>query len=122
MRKRGDMSKIFRIFAIITFIALLSLIIMGCGSEHLQASPDKVSLGVNTTQQLNITLVPMAAKATNVTDRCTYTTSDESIATVSNGGLITGLKQGSVTINVSYSYRSSSVNVIRKTTIPVQVK
>lgn len=116
------MSKTFRKFAVITFIALLSIISIGCNYEKIQATPDKVSLGVNTTLQLNISLLPVSAKATNVTNSCTYTTSDESIATVSNGGLITALKQGSVTINVSYEGKTGSVTTHRKTTIPVQVK
>ena len=40
--------------------------------------------------------------ATEISSKCTWTSSDESIATVSNIGLVTGVKVGTVTITAQY--------------------
>jgi uncharacterized protein YjdB len=91
--------------------------------EHLEASPNKVSLAVNTTQQLAIALVA-SMNETDVTARCTYQSNDESIATVSTDGLVTGVKPGSTKITATYAKPASSggANIVRTVDVPVEVK
>jgi hypothetical protein len=117
------MSKICQRFSIVAVISLLGLAAIGCmGSaaiEHLEASPNKVSLAVNTTQQLAIALVA-SMNETDVTARCTY----QSNATVSTDGLVTGVKPGSTKITVSYTKGVSrgGANIVRTVDVPVEVK
>ena len=118
------MSKIFTIAAV---ISLLGLAAIGCHGfaavEHLEASPNTVSLQANTTQQLVINLVA-SLNETDITARCTFQSSDESIATVSSGGLVTGVKPGSTKITATYVKPASrgGSNITRTVDVPVEVK
>ncbi len=117
------MSKVFKGFAIVAVISLLGLAAIGCGIEtKFEASPEKVTLAVGATQQLTITRIAMGEiKKIDVTAKCTYTSSDESVATVS-GGLITGVKPGSATITVSRKTEMKGTTLTDTTTVPVEVK
>ncbi len=119
------MRKIFGRFAIVAVISLLGLSAIECAqAEHIEASPREISLAVKATQQLTISLVPVSGKATNVTSQSTYTSSDESVATVGKDGIVTGVKPGSTSIAVSYTQTlgGRAGTVTRTATVPVQVK
>lgn len=65
-----------------------------------------IPLGIGDSNQLNASLVPTNAQVT-----LTWSTSNNSIATVSNTGLITGISSGKATITCSYNNVSDSIVV-----------
>lgn len=73
----------------------------------LSVSPTTVSFTtLNATQQLTVTKTP-----TNTTDTVSYTSSNESVATVSSSGLITCVGVGSATITVMCGEQSATCAV-----------
>ena len=73
----------------------------------LRVSPDTVAKAVGETQQLTVTKVPdNAADAA-----CTWTSSNESVATVSNAGLVTIAAIGTATVTVASGDISAKVTV-----------
>jgi len=69
----------------------------------IAASPSEVSLGVGGTESLSITATYSDASTADVTVEASYESSDTSAATVSTGGLITAVAEGSATVTVSYT-------------------
>ena len=115
------MSKILKIIAITSLASLLVVVSVGCAASSLKsitASPDKVSLSANATQQLTITATYTKGGGNNVTTTSTFKSSDEKIATVTGGGLVKGIAAGSATITVSHA----EGKVTKTVTIPVTVK
>jgi large repetitive protein len=113
------MNNKFEPILIIGIILLLGFTTIGCTvNTHLDASPNKVTLNVNATQQLTVIRVPgagMSEKQVDVTTQCTYESSDPAIAKVSKDGIITGISAGSATITASAADAASA-------DIPVTVK
>ena len=108
------MNKIVKVLVIV--ITLQYFTFVGCGLtysakpanemsylELIAASPDKIELYQPGTQQLDITVIYADGKTNNVTEKCTYESSDEGTITVSAGGGITGLLPGSAIITVTYT-------------------
>jgi len=85
--------------------------------ESIAASPESVSLDVDETQQLTVTATYSDASTADVTAEASYESSDTSVATVSTGGLITGVAEGSATVTVSYT----EDEITKTTTVPVTV-
>ncbi len=115
------MNKILKILAIMSLASLLVVASVGCAAPSLKslaASPDKVNLVVNGTQQLTITATYTEGSPKNVTSISTFKSSNEKVATVTKGGLIKGIAAGSATITVSYT--EGGVN--KTVTVPVIVK
>ena len=73
----------------------------------IAATPSAVQVGVALTSQLAITATFDGGPSAVVTSAATYSSSDATVATVSSGGLITGVKSGSA--NVTASYTAASV-------------
>ncbi len=99
------MSKIFKVIGIIAVTSLLFTAVAGCATPVLRsitASPVSVSLAAKGTQQLKITAT-IDTKTEDVTTTCTYKSSDAKVATISAGGLVTGVAAGSAKITVSYT-------------------
>jgi len=71
--------------------------------ESIDAAPDPVSLDVGGTQALTVTATYSDASTADVTADSTYVSDDETVATVSAAGVITGVAGGSATITVSYT-------------------
>lgn len=71
--------------------------------ESIAASPSSVSLNVDGTQQLTVTATYSDASEADVTADATYVSDNETVATVSTGGLITGVAEGSAAVTVSYT-------------------
>ena len=71
---------------------------------YLSSSSLSVATGKNNkfTALLGIYTNGKQTGATEISSKCTWTSSDESIATVSNIGLVTGVKVGTVTITAQY--------------------
>ena len=61
--------------------------------------------------------------ATEISSKCTWTSSDESIATVSNIGLVTGVKVGTVTITAQYEGEAvtGTANITSSTTYELAI-
>lgn len=64
----------------------------------IEATPGSATLAPAATQQISVS----ADNGINVTPDCTYSSSQPSKATVSSGGLVTGVSSGSATITVSF--------------------
>jgi len=72
--------------------------------DSIAASPESVTLDdVDETQQLTVTATYSNTTTDDVTADSTYVSDDEAVATVSDGGLITGVAEGSATVTVSYT-------------------
>ena len=71
--------------------------------ESISAEASEVSLLVDETEQLAVTATYSDATTDDVTAESTYDSGDESVATVSTGGLITAVAEGDATITVSYT-------------------
>jgi hypothetical protein len=71
--------------------------------QSIAATPESVSLAAGGTQQLTVTATYSDASTTTVTTTAGYVSDDETVATVSTVGLITGVAAGSATITVSYT-------------------
>lgn len=70
----------------------------------LNVSPSTASITVSGTQQLTVN----DSDGTNRTSSATYSSSNESIATVSTGGLITGVAAGTATITANYGGKAGT--------------
>ena len=65
----------------------------------LTVSPKTTTIAVGATKQASVTVVP-----DNATDKTvTWSSADNTIATVDNNGLITGVKEGTVSLSVTSS-------------------
>jgi len=114
-------NKIVAALGIVLIVALLGATAVGCTTstvKSIAASPNKISLAVKGTQQLTITATDTKGKTENVTAKCTYKSNNEKLATVSKGGLVTGVAAGSANVTVSYT----KDKVTKTVTVPVTVK
>lgn len=80
-------------------------------AESISVFPSAVYLGVGQTQQLTVTAIMSDGSTRDVTASAGYVSSDASVATVSPGGLITGVAQGTAVVTVSYQGKTASVPV-----------
>lgn len=69
----------------------------GVAVDSVSVSPQTTPVAVGSTRQLTVTVLPTEAANKNVT----FTSSDDSIATVTSTGLITGVAEGSATITIT---------------------
>lgn len=81
-------------------------------------SPERTTIHVNETVQLTATVIP-----TNATNKkVTYTSSDAAIASVSDNGLVTAIKEGKATITVTTDDGNKTASSeITVTSVPVAV-
>jgi len=79
--------------------------------SSIAATPASVSLDVDGTQQLTVTATYSDTSTADVTAEASYESSVTSVATVSTGGLITGVAEGDTTITVSYETAIDTVSV-----------
>ena len=78
----------------------------------LVASPASLLLtAAGATQQLTAQASSASGASTNVTSRATYASNSTSVATVSQGGLVTAVGIGHATVIASYGGLSSSVSI-----------
>jgi len=69
----------------------------------IAASPSEASLNVDETEQLAVTASYSDLTDAVVTADATYASDDETVATVSEAGLVTAVAEGTATITVSYT-------------------
>jgi hypothetical protein len=74
----------------------------------LQISPTNPSVPLGNTQQFTVTAVYSDSSAQNVTTSVTWSSSNTGVASISAGGLASGLSQGSSTISAAYNGISAS--------------
>lgn len=79
-------------------------------STKLKVDDDSVFLRLNKTQQLVVTALDASGVSSIVTNDAVWTSSDENIATVTNG-LITGYKTGSTTVTAVYGGKNVTITV-----------
>lgn len=78
--------------------------------EKVQSlSIDDVAVKVDESQKLDKTVQPVASQ---INSKITYTSSDESIATVDNFGVVTGHKEGKAVITAAANGITDTANVI----------
>ena len=85
----------------------------------LAASPNPVDLTAGNTQPLTVTATIADESTADVTSSVYYRSSDKSVATVSDSGLVTGVAGGSATITVIYSHQGWSDRVTTTVTVNV---
>ena len=83
----------------------------------ISSDPTDVSLMPDESQQLTITAVYTDGSTKDVTEEASYESSNPSVATVSDLGLVTAVAEGSATITISYT----EAEITKKTTVPVTV-
>jgi hypothetical protein len=86
--------------------------------KSITSSPSGTEIRFNNTKQLDITAIYTDGTTRIVTDKSTFKSSDDKIATVTAGGLVTGLVPGSTSIIISYTENQ----VTQTVTVPVTVK
>lgn len=85
-------------------------------SISLSAESSSISIGATT--QLTVNYTPSDTNVKNVT----YTSSNESVATVSNAGLVTGITQGSATITATAQTANGTTSATTSITVtPIAV-
>ena len=123
--------KRLRSLSLIAMALPVLLIIAGCGQffpssttiTSLQISPLSTSVQPLNTQQFTATATYGNNTTGNATNSVTWTSSATNIATISSGGLATGVAQGSTTITCSSGSVSASttLTVSNKTVTSVAV-
>lgn len=78
--------------------------------QSISVTPNTVSLRVNGTQQLNVTVLDAMGNAI-ASPNVTYTSSSVSVATVSSTGLVTAVGNGQATITVKSGTKTATVAV-----------
>jgi hypothetical protein len=131
------LSKMLRGLAIAIAVVLLCITAAGCGgagseqplqpSEKPQGPPVLQSIAAypsslnnvdnRAVQQLTITATYSDGKTEEVTDQCTYETTDRKVATVDKDGFLMALTPGDATVTVIFT----EGGVTKTTTIPVSV-
>ena len=79
--------------------------------ESISAEPESVSLLVGGTEQLTITATYSDESTADVTAGASYVSDDETVATVSEAGLITGVAESDATVTVTYLTETDEVSV-----------
>lgn len=100
-------------------LCLLTYILPACSSDEnepvdepvttvtsVSVSPESISLECGKTKQLTATISPE-----NATGDITWTSSDETIATVSSDGTVTGISKGTATVTATVSGKSGTCKV-----------
>lgn len=119
-----------KIGAFVTFMSAVCLVLAGCGggSSHsnstgngtttptlssiaVTSSNSATSLAAGTTLQLAAQGTYSDGTTANLTSKVTWTTSDATLASASSGGLLTGLKVGSITVTASQGTVSGTMKI-----------
>ncbi|MBC7093899.1 Ig-like domain-containing protein, partial [Candidatus Bipolaricaulota bacterium] len=87
--------------------------------ESITVSPNFLNLLVGQTQQLTVTAQMSDGSSQDVTTQASYTSSNSSIASVSQSGQVTANSAGAATISVSYQGKTASVSVL--VSVPVVI-
>lgn len=113
----------WKILAIVTLVSLLVMAPAGCKKppapwesmavSSIASDPVRVNIPVNETSQLTINAIFSKISYGNittgsgglrvVTNNLTFQSSNETIATVNNSGLVRGIAAGTTTIKVTYT-------------------
>ncbi len=78
----------------------------------ISATPNPVSLAMGNSWQLTVTAYYSDGATQDVTTLAAYESNNISIATVSAGGEVTGVSQGSTVVVVSYQGQTDSVSIV----------
>ena len=79
--------------------------------QSVTVTPSNVSVTAGLTQQLTVTATYSDGTTKDVTAQATYQSAQANIATVSAGGLVTGVAVGNATVRVTFGNQSASVPV-----------
>ena len=95
---------------VIAVIIVLIIVFQGPAVEQISLSKSSVEVKVDETATISYTITPQEAADTNVD----WTSSDNSVATVSSSGVITGVSEGTCTITATAGGKSGTVSVTVK--------
>lgn len=79
--------------------------------DRITVEPNSMSLLEGETQQLTVTAHYSDGSAVDVTTLASYQTDNSQVATVSDDGLVTGVKAGNATVTVTYEGKIATVPV-----------
>jgi lactocepin len=71
--------------------------------QSIEVSPTGTEIRVKSTGQIEVTASYTNGTKQSITAKCTYTSSDEKVATVNTAGLITAVANGDCKITASYT-------------------
>ncbi len=80
-------------------------------ATNISAEPNPATVNEGKTQQLTVTAELSDGTTSDVSGMASYSSQSTSTATVDNTGKVTGVMQGTTIINISYSGKSTQVNV-----------
>lgn len=85
----------------------------GCDNtvESIQLDPQTVTLPPTATQQLTVIGIEADGGVQDVTADSTYTSSDETVATVDENGIVTAVSPGTATITATYEGMTTTMTI-----------
>ena len=89
--------------------------------NSLSVSPSPVNIRKGETQQLKVTASYATGNSEEVTSKAIYSSSNTSVATVNNSGLVTGKGTGTTTIAVAYGSFTKYVSVSVSSGVTIEV-
>jgi hypothetical protein len=107
-------ARLFQISIFVFIVAAMAMSLGGCGSNSssqsspppvtlvsIAVTPTKPSIAVGGQQQFTATGTMSDGKMQDLTTAAKWSSSDSTVATITNGGLVTGVKPGNTTISAA---------------------
>lgn len=106
-----------RVFGLI-LVAFMVFILASCkGDYKLSVSSDKTTIGVGEKVTLTAKLIAHGEEIANIMDSLEFSSSDNTILSVTSAGVVEGLKAGSATISATMTYDETDLEATIKFTV-----
>src|SRR5690554_1621947 len=103
------MKQIKRVFGLL-LVSLTVVILASCGvANKLSLKAEKTTIGIGERLTLNAKLIVKGEEISNILDSVTFTSSDDTVISVSTTGVVEGIKVGSATISAKMTYENASL-------------
>jgi len=103
------MKQIKRVFGLL-LVSLTVVILASCGGDYkLSLKAEKTTIGIGERLTLNAKLIVKGEEISNILDSVTFTSSDDTVISVSTTGVVEGIKVGSATISAKMTYENASL-------------
>ncbi len=118
LKKEGIvMFRFKRVFGLI-LVAFTVAILASCGGDYkLSVSSDKTTIGVGEKVTLTAKLNAQGKEIANIMDSLEFSSSDETVLSVTSAGVVEGLKAGSATISATMTYNEVDLEAKVKFTV-----